>query len=43
MSAFLGDYARTYQQPHYGNEVFGNVYLSVGQQKEVNIAGTPLL
>ena len=25
------DYAGTYLQPHYGNEVFGNVYLSAGQ------------
>ena len=24
-------HARTYLQPHYGNEVFGNVYLSAGQ------------
>jgi hypothetical protein len=24
--------ARTYLQPHYGNGVFGNVYLSAGQQ-----------
>jgi 2-polyprenyl-6-methoxyphenol hydroxylase-like FAD-dependent oxidoreductase len=23
--------ARTYLQPHYGNGVFGNVYLSAGQ------------
>ena len=34
--------AGTYLQPHYGNGVFGNVYLSAGQHKEVNIAGTPL-
>jgi hypothetical protein len=33
---------RTYLQPHYGNGVFGNVYLSAGQHWEVNIAGTPL-
>ena len=25
------DHARTYLQPHYGNGVFGNVYLSAGQ------------
>ena len=25
------DCARTYLQPHYGNGVFGNVYLSAGQ------------
>jgi hypothetical protein len=25
------DQARTYLQPHYGNGVFGNVYLSAGQ------------
>ena len=25
------DMARTYLQPHYGNGVFGNVYLSAGQ------------
>ena len=24
-------YARTYLQPHYGNEIFGNVYLSAGK------------
>ena len=24
--------AQTYPQPHYGNGVFGNVYLSAGQQ-----------
>jgi hypothetical protein len=24
-------HARTYLQPHYGNGVFGNVYLSAGQ------------
>ena len=35
--------AQTYLQPHYGNGVFGNVYLSAGQHyKEVNIASTPL-
>ena len=28
---FLSDTARTYLQPHYGNGVFGNVYLSAGQ------------
>ena len=33
--------AQMYLQPHYGNEVFSNVYLSAGQHKEVNIAGTP--
>ena len=27
-----GDLARAYLQPHYGNGVFGNVYLSVGRQ-----------
>ena len=27
----LDDLARTYLQPHYGNGVFGNVYLSAGQ------------
>ena len=27
----LDDIVRTYQQPHYGNGVFGNVYLSAGQ------------
>ena len=27
----LYSYARTYLQPHYGNGVFGNVYLSAGQ------------
>ena len=32
--------AQMYLQPHYSNGVFGNVYLSAGQQ--VNIAGTPL-
>ena len=25
------DIAQTYLQPHYGNGVFGNVYLSAGQ------------
>ena len=34
--------AGTYLQPHYGNGVFGSVYLSAGQHYEVNIAGTPL-
>ena len=29
--SFLEDHARTYLQPHYGNVVFGNVYLSAGQ------------
>ena len=27
----LKAYAGTYLQPHYGNGVFGNVYLSAGQ------------
>ena len=36
------DIAGMYLQPHYGNGVFGNVYLSAGQHLEVNIAGTPL-
>ena len=36
------DTAGTYLQPHYGNGVFGNVYLSAGLHWEVNIAGTPL-
>jgi hypothetical protein len=27
----LSHFARTYLQPHYGNGVFGNVYLSAGQ------------
>ena len=27
----LGHMAGTYLQPHYGNGVFGNVYLSAGQ------------
>ena len=31
-----------YLQPHYGNGVFGNVYFSAGQHKEVNIAGNRL-
>ena len=35
-------HARTYLQPHYGNGVFGNVYLSAGKHQEINIAGTPL-
>ena len=26
------DMARTYLQPHYGNGVFGNVYLLAGQR-----------
>ena len=30
--------ARTYLQPCYDNEVFGNVYLSAGQHLEINIA-----
>ena len=30
-SMFIVDIARTYLQPHYGNGVFGNVYLSAGQ------------
>ena len=34
---YISAAARTYLQPHYGN-----VYLSAGQQQEVNIAGTPL-
>ena len=34
--------AWTYLQPHYGNGVFGNVYLSAGQHLEVNIAGTQM-
>ena len=34
--------AGKYLQPHYGNGVFGNVYLSAGQHWKVNIAGTPL-
>ena len=39
-----GEYqAQMYLQPHYGNGVFANVYLSLGQQKEVNIARIPLL
>ena len=25
------DHAQTYLQPHYGNGVFGNVYISAGQ------------
>ena len=29
-------------QPHYGNQVFGNVYLTAGHHQEVNIAGTSL-
>ena len=33
---------RMYLQPHYGNGVFGNVYLSAGEDQEVKIAGTPL-
>jgi hypothetical protein len=35
--------AQTYVQPHCGNGVFGNVYLSCGEHYEVNIAGTTLL
>jgi hypothetical protein len=27
----LTSYAGTYLQPHYGNGVFGNVYLSAGE------------
>ena len=38
----LQDIAGTYLQPHYGNGVFSNVYLSAGQHLEVNIACTPL-
>ena len=34
--------ARTYLQPHYGNGVLGNVYLTAGQHYEVNLAGSPL-
>ena len=30
-SNYDGDKARTYLQPHYGNGVFNNVYLSAGQ------------
>ena len=27
----LSSYAQMYLQPHYGNGIFGNVYLSAGQ------------
>ena len=36
------DIAQTYLQPHYGNGVFGNVYLLVLSSWKVNIAVTPL-
>ena len=39
----MRDTARNYLEPHYGNEVFGNIYLLAGQQWEVNIASTPML
>jgi hypothetical protein len=32
LQVFLRVQARTYLQPHYGNGVFGNVYLLAGQQ-----------
>ena len=43
----LGLHTQTFQgqmylQLHYGNGIFGNVYLSAGQHLEVNIASTPL-
>ena len=36
------DTALTYLQPYYSNGFFGNVYLSAGQHKKVNIVKTPL-
>ena len=32
LNYLLADTAKTYLQPHYNNGVFGNVYLSAGQQ-----------
>ena len=34
--------AQMYLQPHYGNGVLGNVYLSARQHYEVKIACTPM-
>ena len=42
MLVFVSYKARSYLQSNNGNEVLGNVYLSAGQHKEVNIAGTQL-
>ena len=39
---YVAGKAGTYLQPHYGNGVFGNVYLSADQHYEINTAGTPL-
>ena len=39
----VAERAQRYLQPHYSNGVLGNIYLSAGQHKGVNTAGTPLV